>query len=618
MIDPNLPIPGAFPIDDAQTRFTVWAPKHDTLALHLPQLDRTLPMQRDEHGYFTLTTKAPAGTHYQFQLPSGHNRPDPASRAQVGTVHGPSIVTPQPRTPLPFLNPDLRHHIIYELHVGTFTPDGTFDAVIPRLSQLRDLGVTAIELMPVAQFPGNRNWGYDGVLPFAAHPAYGGLPGLLRLIDAAHAHHIAVILDVVYNHMGPEGNYLADFGPYYTDAYKTPWGAALNFDGPHSDHVREYFIQNSLFWTRDCGVDGLRLDAVHAILDHTASPFLAELTARNHAAAEAQGRRVLIIAESNENDPRLLRPLALNGFGMDGCWNDDYHHTIRAALTGERRGYYSAFGSPSQIADTINNRFAFTGQYTSGFQRRHGAPARDIDHAALIAFTQNHDQVGNRPFGDRLDASTGDDGARVAAALVLLSPFTPLLWMGEEYAESAPFQYFVSHTDPDLIEAVRRGRASEFAAFQDEPGGQSKPIPDPQSEDTFNRSKLDWSHRDRAPHLLRLTYYRELLRLRRELNIPSLSASVEARSIGPVIGIRYNPPFPSTPYALLANTSAKPAPCAFDGFLPPLDQCTTLLDSRDTRWGGDHNASAPASKPTPPTATLGPTPPLLIRFGASA
>jgi len=586
----NSPLPqvGAFPIDDTRTRFTLWAPRHERVGLRLSESGRVEPMIARPGGYHTLDTEASVGTLYQFELADGRLLPDPASLAQPQGVHGPSAVMSRPPSVASgaFLNPSLAHHVLYELHVGTFTPEGTFDAIIPRLPALRALGITAIELMPVAQCPGERNWGYDGVGLSAVQWSYGGLPGLLRLVSACHAQGLAVILDVVYNHLGPEGNYLAELGPYFTDRYKTPWGSALNFDGPDSDQVREFFIQNSLFWTRDCGIDGLRLDAVHAIVDHTASTFIEELTARNHAAAEESGKRVLIIAESGDNNPALVRSRSAGGWGLDGCWNDDYHHAIRSALTGEKRGYYAAFGEPSLIAKTVRDRFAFTGEYSSGHRRRHGAPSRDIDHGRLVVFTQNHDQVGNRPAGDRLIESAGWNGSRVAAALVLLSPFTPMLWMGEEYAEPAPFLYFVHHSDAKLIEAVRRGRAAEFAEFQ-LPGG----VPDAQDPSTFLKSKLAWNLREQGRHGAMLAYYAELIRLRRTLDIPGRAGTADARTLGPVVVIHYH----SDPNVLvIANTANAPTSVSSSAlFSGPLREYDTLLDSLNPRWEGAAASPAP-------------------------
>ncbi|MBX3389201.1 MAG: malto-oligosyltrehalose trehalohydrolase [Phycisphaeraceae bacterium] len=582
----ELPRLGAIPESETLTRFCVWAPKAMRLGLHLPDAGRSEWMKRDQLGYHSIVAEAPPGTLYQFEFEDSRLRPDPASRAQPFGVHGPSMVerVTVPRA-LGFQNPTLAHHVIYELHTGTFTPEGTFQSAIARLDDLRDLGITAVELMPVSQFPGNRNWGYDGVGPFAAQWSYGGLNGLRKLVDACHSRGLAVILDVVYNHLGPEGNYLSEFGQYFTDRYQTPWGAALNFGGPESDQVREYFIQNALHWVIDCGIDGLRLDAVHAIIDHTAKTFIEELAERVHDAAEAIGRRALLIAESSDNDPKLVRSADRGGAGLDGCWNDDFHHAIRCALTGENRGYYKPFGSVDQIAKAVRDRFVFTGEYSSSHLRRHGAWSRDVPHGKLVVFTQNHDQVGNRPHGDRLDASAGEDGAKLAAAMVLLSPFTPLLWMGEEYGEVAPFQYFVSHTDPGLIEAVRKGRRAEFAELHDG----SEP-PDPQDEATFERSKLDWSRRVASP---RLAMYRELLRLRRELDIPSLAASADA--IGwedkGCLAVFYGMP---ARVVVAANFGAGPCNWTLPAErVPPSISWRIALDTASRNW---------SRKPNPPGA----------------
>ncbi len=579
---------GAIVQPDRSTRFTLWAPKHPRVRLFFPESGKRLEMDASADGYHTLATAAPNGTRYGFELGDGPLRPDPASRAQPDGVHAPSMVVEWPSPPEPFKNRPLEHHVIYELHVGTFTSEGTFDAIIPKLAHLRRVGVTAIELMPIAQFPGARNWGYDGVLPFAAQWSYGGVAGLRRLVDACHGHGLACFLDVVYNHTGPEGNYLAEFGPYFTDRYKTPWGAAINFDGRDSDHVREYFIQSALHWTRDCGIDGLRVDAVHAIIDHTAAPFIQDLTARVHRAASEQGRAVHVIAESCDNDPRLLRDPAVGGAGMDGCWNDDFHHAVRAALTGERRGYYASYGEPGQIASCVRERFVFTGQHAPAFGRRHGAPAPDIARGRLVAFTQNHDQVGNRPLGDRLDREAGLDGSRVAAALVLLSPFTPMLWMGEEHAEPAPFQYFVSHGDPELVEAVRRGRAAEFADFET-----GRPVPDPQAEETFLRSKISWPVLDAPPHRAMLAYYTRLIELRRDLRVVARADAVRCEAAGPVIVMWYGE---ATPAIVIANVSPSPRRIPPPSGAPGAEELKIVLNSEDPTWGGGRAAASTLSR----------------------
>jgi maltooligosyltrehalose trehalohydrolase len=359
--------------------------------------------------------------------------------------------------------------------VGTFTPEGTFEAIIPHLDELRELGITAVELMPVAQFPGTRNWGYDGVYPFAVQNSYGGPEGLKRLVNACHGRGIAVVLDVVYNHLGPEGNYLWDFGPYFTDRYKTPWGSAINFDGPHSDPVRRLFIENALYWVTEFRMDGLRIDAVHGILDFSAYPFLEELASAVHEKAERLNRRVYVIAESDLNDTRVIRSRELGGYGLDAQWNDDFHHALHTLLTEDQTGYYQDFGRLGDLVKAFREGFVCSGQYSSYRRRRHGNSSRDIPAGCFVVFAQNHDQVGNRMRGERLSQLVCRERMKLAAGVVFLSPFIPLLFMGEEYGETAPFPYFISHSDADLVEAVRRGRREEFAAF-----GWSQEPPDPQ------------------------------------------------------------------------------------------------------------------------------------------
>jgi maltooligosyltrehalose trehalohydrolase len=380
---------------------------------------------------------------------------------------------------------------------------------------LRELGVTAIELMPVAEFPGGRNWGYDGVFPYAAQSTYGGADGLRRLVDAAHDRGLAVVLDVVYNHLGPEGDVLPEFGPYFTDRYRTPWGAALNFDGAGSDEVRRFFVDNALQWVDDFHVDALRLDAVHAIADPSAYPFVEELTDAVHAFGETVRHPVYVIAESAANDARLITGKDRNGIGCDAQWDDDFHHALHAILTGERDGYYVDFGTISDLALTYREGFAYARRYSAFRDMHHGRSAAGLPGDRFVVFGQNHDQIGNRARGDRLGALVGLDGARLAAAAVLTAPFVPLLFMGEEYGETHPFPYFVSHGDPELVEAVRTGRAEEFGLGADT-------APDPQAEATFASAKLDWAARDQAPHRELLDWYRALIALRRQR--PALAA----------------------------------------------------------------------------------------------
>ena len=397
--------------------------------------------------------------------------------------------------------------------MGTFTPQGTFDAIIPRIAALKDLGVTAIELMPVSQFPGNRNWGYDGVYPFAVQASYGGPTALKEFVNACHQQGIAVVLDVVYNHLGPEGNYLADFGPYFTNLYRTPWGEAINFDGCWSDEVRRYFIENALQWVTDFHMDALRLDAIHAIIDPSARPFLEELGAAVHEKAKELKRDVYLFPESNRNDARVVRSREAGGWGLDAEWNDDFHHSLHVLLTGEQDGYYQDFHGIEDLARAYREGFVYTGQYSEFRQRRHGNSSNQIPVERLIVFAQNHDQVGNRRIGDRLAQRLSFDQLKLMAGVVLLSPYIPLLFMGEEYGELAPFQYFVSHGDPALIEAVRCGRKEEFARFD-----WNGEVPDPQSEATFLCSKLNWELQAHGHHRILWHFYKELLRLRQVIS----------------------------------------------------------------------------------------------------
>jgi maltooligosyltrehalose trehalohydrolase len=397
--------------------------------------------------------------------------------------------------------------------VGTFSGPGTFEGVIDRLEDLKKLGITALELMPVAQFPGNRNWGYDGVYPFAVQDSYGGPRGLKTLVNACHGMGLAVVLDVVYNHLGPEGNYLRDFGPYFTDRYRTPWGEAVNLDGPDSDEVRRFFIENALSWIVDFHVDGLRLDAIHAILDFSARPFLEELAETVQEAAERLNRRVHLIAESDLNDTRPIRGREWGGFGLDAQWNDDFHHAVHTLLTGERSGYYRDFGRVEDLAKAWREGYIYSGEHSPYRRRRHGTSSRSIPAHRFVVFSQNHDQAGNRTGGERLSSLVPPEGLRLAAGVVLLSPFIPLLFMGEEYGEVAPFFYFISHSDPGLVQAVRRGRREEFRSF----AWKGDP-PDCQSEETFLQSKLNHRLREEEGHRRLLEFYRELIRLRRRLS----------------------------------------------------------------------------------------------------
>jgi maltooligosyltrehalose trehalohydrolase len=515
-----MPTLGAHPIGEQECQFCLWAPFARNVEVQIESPERRFePMERDPDGYFQCRGRGiPPGATYLYRLDAAKSRPDPASRSQPQGVHRASeVISGQfDWGDTGWKGVPLDRVVLYELHTGTFTQEGTFEAIVPRLDALKHLGVNMIELMPVSQFPGSRNWGYDGVFPFAAQNSYGGPEGLRALVNACHREGLGITLDVVYNHLGPEGNYLRDFGPYFTDRYKTPWGEAINFDGAFSDHVRRFFIESALSWVADFHVDALRLDAIHAIVDTSAVPFVEELAQRVQALAKKLGRAVHVIAESDLNDSRIVHPRELGGFGCDAQWSDDFHHALHAVLTGERVGYYEDFGSPVQFARACTSGYVYSGQYSAYRRRRFGNSSRDVPARRFVVFSQNHDQVGNRAKGDRLSIIVNFEKLKLAAAAVLLSPFVPLLFMGEEYGETAPFQYFVSHTDQPLIDAVRKGRADEFARF-----GWQGEIADPQSVETFECSRLNWNLRDDGKHRTLREFYGALLSLRR--SIPSLS-----------------------------------------------------------------------------------------------
>ncbi|MGI6454496.1 MAG: malto-oligosyltrehalose trehalohydrolase [bacterium] len=570
--------------ENGKTNFLVWAPFQDQLELKLLSPgERVISMQREENGYhFVELENAPPGTRYKYILNQDRERPDPVSRYQPEGVHGPSEVlnlnfhnSPEQWKGLP-----LQDYIIYELHIGTFTPQGTFESAIEQLDALVELGVTAIEIMPVSQFPGERNWGYDGVYPFAPQNTYGGPQGLSRLIRACHDRGLAVILDVVYNHFGPEGNYLAEYAPYFTEKYRTPWGTAINFDGPWSDEVRRYFIENTMMWLFQYEFDALRYDAVHAILDSSALPFLEELTALVHEEAQRRGRLVYLIAESDLNDTRIIRPRYEGGFNMDAQWCDDFHHSVHSLVTGERSGYYSDFGTVQHLAKAYHEGFVMDGQFSGHRKRRHGNPSRERPAEQFVVCIQNHDQVGNRMFGDRFSTLISLEARKLAATAYLLSPFIPMIFMGEEYSEPAPFPYFISHGDPDLVEAVRRGRKEEFSSFQ----WQGEP-PDPQAEQTFQSAKLNHALRNEGEHKAVYEFYRELLQLRK--TIPALKKLskkdliVETLEEQPVMIIHRG--IPPQEAVLFLNFSQDTALIKLEN---PKTRWQKRLDSAAERWAG--------------------------------
>jgi maltooligosyltrehalose trehalohydrolase len=502
---PELPFErplGTTVLPGGRVRFRVWAPKPEALSVRLPSGDH--PLTPAGLGVWEGELDAAPGQDY-WLIADGRRFPDPCTRWQPKGLRGPSrIVDPGAFawTDAAWEGVRLRDAVLYELHVGTFTEEGTFDAAIEHLPALAALGVTAIELLPVAEFPGRHGWGYDGVYLWSAHSAYGGPAALARLVDAAHATGLAVVLDVVYNHVGASGERaLRALGPFFTDRYSTFWGEALNYDGEGSGGVREWVLQNAEMWIRDLHVDGLRLDAIHSIFDGSATPLLAELAGR----VRAQDPRALVIAESGRNDPQVLRPAAVGGLGHDAAWADDFHHALRTLLTGERDGYYAEFGRVADLAKAWRVPHVHDGGWSAFRGRRFGAPAPDRPPEQFVVFSANHDQVGNRALGDRLPAPLRP----LAAFCTLLSPFTPMLFMGEEYGEDAPFRFFSDHIDKRIAKATREGRRREFAAFAAFSGEE---VPDPQDPATFQASKLSRKADRRLAAL-----YADLLALRREL-----------------------------------------------------------------------------------------------------
>lgn len=513
---PSRPVDvGVTPLGDGRWRFAVWAPRRKQVELRFAGGQaRAYSLERDALGYWTADVAAERNAKYFYRLDGEVERPDPASRFQPEGVHGPSEVVDVRGfawSDAKWKGLALEDAVFYELHVGTFSRQGTFAGVIPHLDRLAELGVNTIGLMPLAQFPGTRNWGYDGVYPYAVQNSYGCPCDLQNLVNAAHSRGLAVALDVVYNHLGPEGNYFGEYAPYFTEHYKTPWGSGINFDGPDSDEVRHFFVRNALYWLENFHFDALRLDAIHGIFDASALPFLAELSKAVETLAFRLGRKIHLIAESDQNDARVLGPTEQGGFGMDGVWSDDFHHAVHTLLTGEKTGYYADFGEMKHLATTLKNGWYYAGEYSCYRRRKHGNSAPQTSGSRFTVFTQNHDQVGNRAFGERLSQLVTFEGLKLAAGVNLLSRFTPLLFMGEEYGETAAFQYFTSHGDADLADAVRRGRRADFASFK-----WAAEVPDPQDEATFLKSKLNHELVKEDPHKTLWQLYQTLLRFRRE------------------------------------------------------------------------------------------------------
>ncbi len=566
-------------------RFRVWAPLRESVSVNiLSPVRRVVPLERDDRGYWTGSVRELyPGARYLYRLDQDRQRPDPASRYQPEGVHGPSEII----DPDAFAWEDdawkgipLSDYIIYELHIGVFTPEGTFQAIIPRLDYLTELGITALEIMPVSQFPGDRNWGYDGVYPFAPQNSYGGPDSLKALVNACHKKGIAVILDVVYNHMGPDGNYLSDFGPYFTSRYRTPWGDAVNFDGAYSDEVRRFFIDNALYWLSEFHMDALRLDAIDTIYDFGARHFLAQLAEAVHGVAGHSGIRKFLIAESDLNDVRVIEPPGAGGYNLDAQWNDDFHHALHALLTGEDKGYYRDFGGIEHLEKAFREGFVYSGQYSRYRKRTHGNSSKDRPVHQFVVCSQNHDQTGNRMLGERLSQLISFEQLKLAAGCVILSPYIPLLFMGEEYGERAPFRYFVSHIDRHLIDAVREGRQREFARFE-----WSGAIPDPQDEGTFAGTRIDPQLRLSGSHRRLFEYYVHVIKLRR--SVPALEVlsreGMEVSAFGRERGILVHRLRGQSEVLMLCSFHNEPV---FLTSIVPDGVWEKILDSSSPKWGG--------------------------------
>ena len=584
-------ITGSFYKGNGKCSFTVWAPflREVSLKVISPE-NRLILMEKDEAGYWETTAEdVSPDTLYLYELNGNLTRPDPASHFQPEGVHGPSQVIDHGSfiweesfwKGLP-----LEDYVVYELHVGTFTEKGTFEAIIPCLSYLKELGVTALELMPVAQFPGNRDWGYDGTYPYAVQNSYGGPRGLKQLVNECHRLGLAVILDVVYNHLGPEGNYLRDFGPYFTNKYNTPWGEAINFDGPYSDEVRKFFIYNALHWITLYHIDALRIDAIHGIYDSSARHFLLQLGDEVHRAGNVLERNVYLIAESDLNDVRVVNPVEIGGYGLDAQWNDDFHHSLHTLLTGENNGYYQDFGKINDLADAYREGFVYSGRYSRYRKKSHGNSSKGRPGRQFIVFSQNHDQIGNRLPGDRLSQTQSLEKLKLAASAVIFSPFIPLLFMGEEYGEVAPFNYFVSYYDSSLIEAVRQGRHDEFAAFH-----WKGTMPDPQAEETFMQAKLNMELRHTGTHKVLFEFYRHIILLRKGypafVNHKKDNMEVGCFEAEKTIYVKISSDDGKVFYVCNFSVSA----VQIDMHIPDCGW-NKILDSSSVQWGGPGEVSA--------------------------
>jgi maltooligosyltrehalose trehalohydrolase len=569
--------------------FTLWAPHLDRLDLRiLSPNEQIVPMKKIERGYWRADVDdLEPGSRYVYRINDEHDKPDPASFYQPDGVHESSQVVDHGSFEWDdkgWKGLPLEEMIFYETHIGTFTSEGTFEAACKRLDYLIDLGVNMIEIMPVAQFPGSRNWGYDGAYLYAVQNSYGGPEGLKHLVNECHKRDIAVCLDVVYNHLGPEGNYISQYCPYFTDKYHTPWGAAVNFDDAFSDGVRNFVIQNALYWFEHFHIDALRLDAIHGIFDMGAKHILKEMAEEVDDFCRKQGRRHYLIAESDLNDIRVIQPWSEGGYGMDGQWSDDFHHCMHTLLTGEDKGYYADFGIIDQLVKALEEGFVYSWDYSVYRKRMHGSSSVGMPAEQFTVFIQNHDQVGNRMMAERLTSLVSFEALKLAAGLMLTSPYVPLLFMGEEYAEDNPFLYFVSHGDKGLINAVREGRKREFKSF-----GWEKEPPDPQSDETFKKSMPDFSKAEKGRHKAMLDYYKTLIGLRKEnsalAHLEKTSCEVWREKELPVVCmIRKSP---KRAVFTVANISDKTNSINISDKAGRLN---LLVDSYNGRWNGRGSA----------------------------
>lgn len=575
----NVITPG-ITIKDGKSHITVWAPNAERVHCRIYDPDKEIALTKQAYGYWNVCSEMiRTRQEYHFVI-DGKTLPDPASRSQPHGVHGRSAVVDLhfEWTDQHYQCPPLREFIIYELHVGTFSSTHDFDGVIARLPYLRDLGITAIEIMPVAQFPGERNWGYDGTFLFAVQHSYGGVDGLQRLVNACHQSGIAVILDVVYNHFGPEGNYLEEYGPYLTDKYKTPWGKAVNYDDVWNNGVRDFICENVRMWLRDFHIDGLRLDAVHAIKDFSPVHILQDIRRTVDELMQKSGKTHYLIAECDLNDRRFLEPLQKNGFALDAQWVDEFHHTLRVAAGEEKKGYYTEFNGVKHLAKAYQDAYVYTGEFSSHRQKFFGSSATGIPAEKFIIFSQNHDQVGNRMLGERSSKLYSPSLQRLLAMAVITSPFVPLIFMGEEWASQKPFLYFISHSDERLIAAVRKGRRAEFA-YTD-----AASVPDPQKTETYHRCVLDWEERILPPQASMRLYYKALIELRKTniifQHIEREAIQVNCAEESETLRITY--PYANRALVCFFNFSSSPQ--VFE--VQEEGAWQKVMDSADSRWGG--------------------------------